>query len=296
MNTFYNCINLQNDTTSTVNLGELKIKHYKIILKTLLNPDLDCNSIFLNLNFILRDIASLSNKQLLSLDIVDYFILLFEARINCIGNVIFVEKQSDTKIEINLNKLLDTIKKAKEMFLENCKQSINSIEIVYKLPTILDVLTSFDTDIVNDIYPTFIKSLNIDNTYIDFESLTTHNKSNILLNLPAYLTTSFVKKTLDIVKQFNELNLLHNILQLNDQKLLFNFNKKNLAFIVKLLYNGNLLSVYENIFVLAKACNMSPDYIENITPGEYMIFLKKLEELNSKQETSNNSSESFDHE
>ena len=291
MNSFYTQVDLQNDTLTTVNLSELKIKHYKIILKTLLDPDLDSNLIFLNLNFILKDITSLTDEQILSLDIIDYFILLLETRINCIGSVIVVEKQNDTKIEINLNKFLKTLKNAKTSFLQNNKQQFNTIDITYCLPTISEILNLVDDEKINNIYSFFIRSINVNETIIELKNTDNIVKDIILQNLPANLTTMFIKKAVNIIKQFNELNLLHDILHLNDQKLLFNFNKKNLAFIVKLLYNGNLLSVYENIFVLAKACNMSPNYIENITPGEYMVFLKKLEELNSKQETSKNNTD-----
>mgnify|MGYP000222916683 CR=1 FL=1 len=59
-----------------------------------------------------------------------------------------------------------------------------------------------------------------------------------------------------------------------------NFNIKNLCTFIKLLFNDQLLSIYENIFALCKLGNFTPEYIENCTPGEYILFVKKLEQLN----------------
>jgi hypothetical protein len=45
------------------------------------------------------------------------------------------------------------------------------------------------------------------------------------------------------------------------------------------------MSLYDNIFALTKLTKLTPEYVENCTPGEYLLFVKKLEAMNSKQIT-----------
>lgn len=280
MSSYYTCTCLPGNNKITHT--ELKIKHYKTILKCLISDDIDPASTFLNISYTLADITQFSCEQIEKLDIIDYFILLFEARINSIGSVIYVQKQNNTRLEINLNKLLNNIIGLKKLFLTENITDLDSIKIKYRLPSVNDILT-FTEPIVNDIYQFFIESVNINNTQIPFDKLDSDTRYIILQNLPASVTTTIIKKVTSIVTQFNNSNILTDINHLSDQKITFNFNCNVLVYIIKLLFGSDLLAIYENIFVLAKLCNISPEYIENITPGEYTIFLKKLEELNSKQ-------------
>ena len=60
---------------------------------------------------------------------------------------------------------------------------------------------------------------------------------------------------------------------------MFNFNISNLGIILKLLFGEQLLTLYSNIFNLCSQGNLTPEYIENCTPGEYILFVKKIEEV-----------------
>jgi hypothetical protein len=61
----------------------------------------------------------------------------------------------------------------------------------------------------------------------------------------------------------------------------------------------SLLSLYENSIMLCKVGNLTPEFIENSTPGEYILYIKKLQEIisvnkNSNQMSNNYNSTSFD--
>ena len=94
------------------------------------------------------------------------------------------------------------------------------------------------------------------------------------------------KRVQNVLKELNNINLLSTTNGLTDKFLPINCNINNLCFIVKLLFGDQLLSLYENIFLLCKAGNLSPEYVENLTPGEYLLYLKKLEALTKQQNSS----------
>jgi hypothetical protein len=50
------------------------------------------------------------------------------------------------------------------------------------------------------------------------------------------------------------------------------------------------MSLYDNIMILCKLNHFTPEYIENCTPGEYLLYMKRLEEMNSKSQQNENSS------
>lgn len=266
---------------------ELKLKHLKTIYKALFGDSPDTNVVFQNFNNILMFLTGWSETEIKKLSLIEYFLLLLEIRCTCIGSIIFAElpDRPNVKIEINLYKFINIIKQIKLSEILKT-DTIDNFNIFYKLPS-LNELISFNTQTtLEEVYSFFIQKIVFKETIFEIANTDRTIIKKILDRLPAKITSQIIKKTYSIFEEFNKINLLSDILDLNDKKIHFNFNVQNLIGILKLIFGDQLLSVYENIFGLCKAGNFTPEYIENCTPGEYLLFIKKLEEISSKQNQS----------
>lgn len=265
--------------------SELKVKHLKNIYKSLVGETANPETVFINLNNILQKITSLNKTDLDNLSFLDYFLLLFEIRCSSIGNLIYIQPHDNenTKIEINIYKLIAVLNNLNiNKLLIN--DQIDGIEIFYKLPTVNDLLLLLPT---NQIYTLFIQKIILNNTHINLTDLSYNDKCEVLEKLPVKVTTQILKKASIILKAFNETNLLSTTFGLENKNLCFNLNIQNLINILNILFGEQLMTLYENIFMLCKAGNFTPEYIENCTPGEYILFVKKLDALLNQQTISN---------
>jgi hypothetical protein len=265
---------------------ELKVKHLKVIYKCLFGDDPDVKIVNENLNNILCELTSLASNKIEALDFVDYFLLLFELRCTSIGNIISAELPEDPsyKLQINIYKFIEVLKNIKQTELLAI-DIIENIKIYYRLPTLLEVSKLVDNITVEDIYITLLEKITINDTVIDLKLLDKKTITLILEKLPAKVTYTIANKAYNVLNKFNEINLLSYLPELSDRQLYFNFNIKNLILLLKLLFGDQLLSLYENIFALCKMGNFTPEYIENCTPGEYLLFTKKLEQVRAAQTT-----------
>lgn len=275
-------------TVNGVNIDydELKVKHLKVIYKSLIGDTPEPKTVFNNFSNLLTSITNLSKDNILNLSIVDYFILLLYIRCTSVGNIIFAELSDtkNTKVEININKIIDTLEdiNTKKLLAED---TLDKFTIRYRLPSIDDCIEFNTEKNLDNLYYYFIDSIEWNDVVINFNDKDLESKQLILTKLPAKATATIIKKVHDIVKFFNDVNLLSSIKPLKGKLLAFNFNIENLIQILKLSFGDQLMSLYDNIFVLSKYGNLSPEYIEECTPGEYFLYVKKLKALNSKQES-----------
>jgi len=267
----------------TVFYKELKVKHLKIIYKTLFGDEPDPETVFINFNNILTDITSLTEKEITCLNFIDYFLLLLDIRSVSIGNIIFAQLQDsevDTKIEINISKIKEELFSILEKNVINNFETSNA-KIYYKYPTLTDIVFINKENNIDYFYNCFLKSIKINNNKINFENLSVLEKNYIFEQLPPKITSTIIKDVVECIKNLNTTNLLTYLTQLKNISLSFNLNVKNLIMLLKFLFGDGLLSLYENIFALCKLGNLTPEYVENCTPGEYLLLIKKLEQLNS---------------
>jgi hypothetical protein len=256
---------------------ELKVKHLKTLYKCLLGDDLYPEIIFLNLKKILQDITSLNKKEIDNLSFLDFFLLLLEIRFTSIGNYIYIQPQEkqNTRVEINLHKFANILQNFKNTQLLE-PDTINNIQIFYTLPTFKNILEI--TDLTFEyVYLFFIKEIKINQTNFNMQTLNVQDKKLIFEQLPVKATSIIFKKINTFLDEINKINLLANIFGVENAVLSFNLNSKNLAGLVKMLFGEQLMLLYENIFILSKLGNLTPTYIENCTPGEYILFVKKLD-------------------
>jgi len=272
---------------------ELQVKHLKTLYKCLIGNVIEPEIVFINLIKILQDITSLSKNELNSLTVLDCFLLLLEIRCTSIGNVIYVQPQDkqNTKIEINLYKFIETLNNFKK---QNILQAdlFKNIEVTYTLPTLKNIYNLFNLSF-DKTYLFFIKKIKINEISFNFQELTEIDKTKIFEQLPIKVTSSFYKKINIFLESINKINLLHNIPGLKDKFLPFNFNIQTLTELIKVLFGEQLMLLYENIFMLCKLGNFTPEYIENCTPGEYILFVKKLNSILNQNNDPKNATEEF---
>lgn len=274
---------------------ELKVKHLKIIYKCLLGDDLEPRSVFANITPILAHLTNNDTNSINQLSFINYFKLLFEIRCNSIGNLIFVELTDaiNTKVEINIYKFIEILNEIdlrdllKEYSYENFSFSL-------RLPSILDLQQFPENPTLENLYKFFIKEIKIKGKTISLLQLNSQEKEDILELIPAKTTSIIVNKVQEVLGKFNDVNLLSKTYGLQDKKLPFNLNIRNLTAIIKVLFGEQLLPLYENIFGLCKVGNFTPEYIEDCTPGEYLLFVKKLEAMNRQDNQQQNDDGDYD--
>jgi hypothetical protein len=266
-----------------IKFTELKVKHLKIIYKCLIGEIPDPKIVFYNLNNILCEITSLSNREIEKLNFIDYFTILLELRRVSIGNSIFVEltETKNVKIEVDIQQLLNKIPKYKHILVSD---KIHNLTVQYRLPSIseVDQISENKQPYNFNFYKNFISQICINNKIFNLYKEKNTNIETFLNRLPARVTSAVIKKTLYFLKETN-INLFTNVKGLENRQLFLNCNIINLIYILKFIFGEQLLSLYDNIFALCKIGNFSPEYIENCTPGEYILFIKRLEQLTAKQ-------------
>jgi hypothetical protein len=248
----------------TVLYNELKVRDYKTILKCLLEEPVNIYNLFFNINLILKNITNLTEKQILELDLLSYLILLINIRVLSMGNKIFTVYQDETKttkLEISLNNTLKQLKNCLDEFKEIYYKD-NNISLLFNIPKVNDILNNNTFYIENITYK--------DKIYSSVDE-------NIINLLPAkYIKT--INYNCSLINQHIEKFYFYDspvkMFSIN-----LSLNYKIYSNIVKILFNENLASIYDNIFYLSKICNLNSSYLEDCTYGEFKIFVKKAEEM-----------------
>lgn len=230
---------------------ELKLKQYKTLLKCLIAEPIDTLNLILNLNSILEQITNLSQDDILNLNLLEYLLLLIEIRTTSVGSSIFAvykTAEDSIDIEIPLKVTFDQTQNCLNSF-KPLQYKDSNTELNFVIPKIKDILDKKEPLYIN-------------------EDIT---------NLPV----RYLKKITSLSKQFNEYFKQYYFFKPIIEKYSINLSVNPIEYIeiVKILFNENLISVYENIFYLSKICNMSSEYLENCTYGEFKIFVKKTEEM-----------------
>jgi hypothetical protein len=247
--------------------GELSVKNYKTFLKVLLNVD-DTTSLLLNLNNILIEITNYTLEQLLNLNIIEYFLLLLSIRSTSIGGIIFATYNGEKKInlQIPLNECIEEL----NLFLDSYQPTtfnVKNVNVALCLPKIRDFITNKET--------VFIESIKVDgNNFLDIESLPVKVYKQINKNI------NYLKQDIDNLCFFNSV--------VENYSINFSSKLKEYISLIRILFNENLTYVYDNIFYLSKISNISAEYLENCTYGEFKFFVKKTESLHKSTPSTNN--------
>jgi hypothetical protein len=231
--------------------NELKLKDYKTILKCLVSEPIDPDNLFLNINQILKKITNLSIKDIEDLNLLEYLLLLVHIRVIGIGSSIFgVYKNEEASINVEIS-LHNTIQQI-ESCLTNFQFKIfeqDLIKITTTIPSIKQFL-SFKS------YPQFKEEVN---------------------NLPL----KYLKNIQQLISDYDQYFANYYFFKspIDKYSIKINLQKDSYCQLIKILFNENLITVYDNIYYLCKFSQLTPNYLENCTYGEFKIYIKKTEEL-----------------
>jgi hypothetical protein len=270
-----------------IEFKELSLNQYRQLLKCFVGDEIDFNFIYRNFNDILHDLTGLSIKEIKQLSFVDYTLLLFNIRQISIGDVIslyvFDNENRQTKIEINLQNIINEIRneQIKNLLVA---ENTNVGTISYRLPSIDEILY-LEKNQNTSIYTFFLHKIKLSNIEINLENYSFEEREKIVQKLPVKVITYLTKRTHNIVKSFNSINLFKTINNQTFDKILpFTFNTEILGFVYKIIYNTSIENIYDLMFVLTKAANFSCNFLDDCSPGEFYLFVKKLEQLNAQQQ------------
>ena len=277
---------------SSLDFKELDLKQYRQLLKCFLGDEVYTDLIFNNTDNIIKELTSLSYKQINNLNFLDYCLLLFTIRQVSIGDTVslYAEdiEQKQLKIDLRISKVIEQIidKKIVDLLIP---ETIDQCYLEYRLPSIREILILEKEKDIYSFYTFFLKSIKFSKSTINLEDYTFKEREEIIQKIPVKVMTGLTKRTHAIVEYCNKINLLQSLNNKTfDKKLYLTLNSQIIAFVIKLIYNTSLESIYELMFALSKAANFSCSFLDDCSPGEFYFFTKKLEEISARQQKSNN--------
>jgi hypothetical protein len=271
---------------SSLDFKELDLKQYRQLLKCFLGDEVYTDLIFNNTDNIIKELTSLSYKQINNLNFLDYCLLLFTIRQVSIGDTVslYAEdiEQKQLKIDLRISKVIEQIidKKIVDLLIP---ETIDQCYLEYRLPSIREILILEKEKDIYSFYTFFLKSIKFSKSTINLEDYTFKEREEIIQKIPVKVMTGLTKRTHAIVEYCNKINLLQSLNNKTfDKKLHLTLNSQIIAFVIKLIYNTSLESIYELMFALSKAANFSGTFLDDCSPGEFYFFTKKLEEISAK--------------
>ena len=251
--------------------SELTVADYKQILKCSFGDEPDPELFSETICDVIGKLTNKSSEFVKSLPMSDVLCILIDLRLKSMGDVVTVSVKSEEK-QMSLDLNLSTIKEdIKQFYKPFCCSKITQkdLEIVLSVPSIEMLSTKTD-----DEYLYFIKSVLLKKSTFEISNI--EEASALFEKISAKVASQIISHCRQFIESVKELNLLARYEGI-EQKLGFVPTIENLLWFVKLLFNEPLDAFYDNIFYLAKHVNMSAEYIESCTPGEYIYFTKKLE-------------------
>lgn len=269
---------------------ELKFKDYKNFIKSFFGDEIDPEIIFLNTKQVLLTTTCLSEQEIKNLNFIDYLLLLLNIRSTSIGNIVNLYTTDDNgtqlKIELLINSVVENItSKIDKKLLE--PTTTNDITIQYKLPSVEDILF-FETSTNCSVPTFFVQKIQFKNEDINLDLYSYKDREQLIKSLPVKVALVIDQKVSNIYTVLNALNLFETIKsETFNRTLPITTNSEILAFIIKLLFNTDLEGLYNSFFVLCKAGNLTGEFLNNCSPGEFYLFTKKIEEMNQQNKSSN---------
>ncbi len=278
---------------SFVVFQELKFKDYRNLLKCFLGDEINSELIFTNINSILHNTCTLTNNEILNLNFIDYLILILNIRAVSLGNIVQLYAESSTgqqlRIDLNLVNIINIL--LQNFSIDNLIPiEYNDIETVLRIPTVTDILEFENNKLTINTF--FINSIKIKKQDINYQQLSYNDKDKVIKSLPIKLILKIDTQIESFLQKLSSINLLENLLNKDfDKELSLGFNTQILAFIIKLTFNNDLNNIYSNLFALSKGANLSCEFLDSCSPGEFNIFVKKFEEIIQAQQISSNESD-----
>lgn len=273
---------IQLNQQCTLHCSELKVKHYKEILKATYGEDNDETSVVQTLSIVLSSIIDKPKEYFLNeLSIFELLYLVIELRNQSLGNELGLtikdKKTVTLNLQIVLNDLKEFCKKYNNKFIEE-----TNIKLQFGLPSANRLMNSTEEE-----SNYFLKSVIVASEKETATNISSNEEAKEILNtVSAKLVIKFQEAFNEFITDLNQIDFLKRYKV--DTVLGFVPTIANLIWFIKLIFNESLEVFYSNLFYLAKLGNMNPEYIENCAPGEYIYFVKQLEQSLSSNNRSDN--------
>ena len=166
-----------------------------------------------------------------------------------------------------------------------CIVSEQSIELELSLPSINRLTLTDDVE-------SYLKSCRINDQAM---CITTNKQATIILNkLSAKLVSSITAQKQNLINNFKSVNHLASYENFSQHYLGFDFSLANFIWFCKLFFNESLEVLYDNLFYLSYLGHFDLKYIEeHCSPGEYLYFIKKLNNTLAEKQKENKANDSY---
>jgi hypothetical protein len=276
--------------TTKVLCNELKVKDYKELLKCTFGDEPDK---FIFVETICDIFSSITNKPaeyFKSLNVIDFFLLLLEVRINSQGDackVLIVKDEKQMSLELRLDYIRDELKQTFKSV--STVLQMNTTDLVFEYPSVERLLEETTED-----YLYFIKQASIKkDDFIKTIPINTNKEAGLLFEkLSPKISLEIIKLFEEFIKPCTEINFLKRY-NLEDQTLNFVPSITSILWFCKLMFNESLEVFYDNLFYLAHLGHISLDYVESLSPGEYVYMTKKLESVLSQNSSSSQDEQAY---
>jgi hypothetical protein len=273
MNTFGVKINIKD---KNVKITEYSVRDLKFILKNLLLCESAPSDFIDNINSFVANKTDLQLERVESLNFLDFICLLIQ--IKCLSSPNIVDliatvNDKQTNIQANLLFFAETIDKLNFKELQTAYIT-KDITINFKIPVLKDIFCLPPTYLPCSVIESVIIG---DHRKIDYNKISYEKKIEVFNKLPIKAALGVRERFNAVKKKLEPVNLLEYLKIDKRVKIPINITPEYIISLFKIIFSEDITAIYENIFMLSKHSNISADYIENCTPGEYNIFMKQLE-------------------
>lgn len=277
--------------TTKVLCNELKVKDYKEILKCSFGDD---PNKFIFVETICDIFSSITNKPVeyfKSLNVIDFFLLLLEVRINSQGDackVSIIKDKKQMSLELRLDYIRDELKEAFKSI--STVLQTNTTDLVFEYPSIERLLEETTEDYLYFIKQASIKKNESTKTIL----INTNKEANLLFEkLSPKTSLQIIKLFEKFIKPCVEINFLKRY-DLGNQTLNFIPSISSVIWFCKLMFNESLEVFYDNLFYLSHLGHFDLNYVEALSPGEYVYMTKKLESVLSQKSSSSQEEQTYE--
>jgi len=273
MNTFGVKINIKD---KNVKITEYSVRDLKFVLKNLLLCESAPIDFIDNINSFVANKTDLQLEQVESLNFLDFICLLIQIKCLSSPNIIdLVATVNDkqTNIQANLLQFVETIQRIPFEELQTVYMT-KGITISFKLPGLKDIFCLTSTYLPCSVIDSVV--VGSDNR-TDFKKIAHEKKIEVFNKLPIKAVLAIRERFNIVKKKLEPVNLLEYLKIDRRVKIPINTTPECALSLLKIIFSEDISSIYENMYMLSKHCNIPPEYIENCTPGEYNIFIKQFE-------------------
>jgi hypothetical protein len=135
----------------------------------------------------------------------------------------------------------------------------------------------------------FLRLVEYNNTVYCFDGISENERINKFKKLPYFLVSEIISYVRQEEKKLRSLNFLNVYSPYEeDSKITYqlSFVKDEIIDQLCLLFGNDLVGLYKSIYSISKTLNMSPEYIDSITPVErslyWSFYVAEINEKNKK--------------